>query len=258
MYIELADAIDSLAARQDSQIIEDYLKRKLPSGVPDFLDKDGRNFVLFRNVASPNFEALRFLSRGDSYSGAFKTIIFEYTKDRFFDQNPLKHSLGKLSFISRHDKNGNPILRSRVILEFASWNNFPIAEVTTKSQESLVDFHHRLIKGYLKPHASVHDGSDWLKRHGETARSFYEFVLLIFLKDAILFENFVTCGREGVFTNEVVRPAIDRISQDIGVQPLIVQLLFGRCENDKYWSSYPGVLEEQLARPIDGGPGRFA
>ena len=63
--------------------------------------------------------------------------------------------------------------------------------------------------------------------------------LTLFLRDAILFENFLLDTSESQFTHNVVLPTIKTIATEIGIKPLIVALEPTEVEGDEFWLSYP-------------------
>jgi hypothetical protein len=89
-------------------------------------------------------------------------------------------------------------------------------------------------------HGNVYDMSDWLHKNiNSKAASWYKKFLSLFLKDAILFENFMTSKYDIELTKKVVLPAILEIEQETGLRPIIVALEPTDIEGNEFWMSYP-------------------
>ena len=113
--------------------------------------------------------------------------------------------------------------------------------------ESIVDFHHGLIKKKLgNIDHKILDFSGWLKKHGGTPEKFYTYFLALFLRNGILFENFLTDGEEKMFTLEKVLPSFLFIKKKFGLKPLIVRNLPKESENDIQWFCYSDIIKDHL------------
>ncbi len=97
----------------------------------------------------------------------------------------------------------------------------------------------------------VFDATDWYRRNGNKSLSHYKPFLALFICHGVLFENFLTEGKERDFTFNVVLPAFKTVEQLFGMKPLIVRLLPRESEADKKWMWYPGHLEKEVLRCLD-------
>lgn len=149
----------------------------------------------------------------------------EYTADRFLSRNESKYSLGKLHFAKGINKKGDQIIETLAVVDFNGIDHKLLSEVKTLWGQGMVDFHHELLfKTHPEFQENIFDLSNWLKNLGGNSKSYYKKFLSLFLKDAVLFENFLLESDERNFTNTVVMPAIKEIAQESGYKPLIVAL----------------------------------
>ncbi len=250
VYTKLSDALQELHVRQKDDALRAKVRNMLPNGIPELMN-DKMNIVLFRHIATPNYEVRRFMSAADVLE-EHNTIIAEYTADKFTNRNESKYFLGRICLNKGLNKNNESIFECQNMVDFNSSNGKPISEVKTLKGTSIVDFHHEYFKSvFPKFKNSALDISDWLKKHGSTAKEYYKSFLLLFIRDGILFENFLLDGKEMSFTKEIILPCIQEIIQELGVKPLIVALSPTEVEIDKFWFSYPYEDKDLISRIVD-------
>lgn len=238
VYFDLNRAIEELERRSLDTEIDKYLIEILDFGMPTPLVESKDNAVIFRHVATSNYEILRFFEVVKDLEN-IKPLVLEYTQDRFLSINDWKHSLGKIRFNKGIDRLGNPIVEAKTIIDFSTSDNRPISEVNTVWGQSLVGFHHEMLSYHSVDMSKVHDISHWVMRAGSNARAYYKKFLSLFLKNNILFENFLLEKKEKRFTEEVVLPLIFEIEKESGYSPIIVALEPTETEGDDFWVSHP-------------------
>lgn len=238
VYFPLEDAVKELLERQKDPELQEYVERALHAGVPEIM-RGKPNLALFRHVATPNFEIHRFAQIADAFPD-FNPIIFEYLEDKFADVNEWKYFLGRPRFYKGQNHKGEPIFVNEPIIDFTQSNGKKISSLTTHWGEGLVDMHHRLFRTQF-PHlgASLHDLSGWLHQIGSSAKQYYKSFFSLFLRDGILFENFLPNGKEFTFTRDIIVPALLEIKKESGYKPLIVALEPTDIEGDHFWLSHP-------------------
>lgn len=245
VYFPLEDAVKELLERERDKQLEEYIEKSLPEGVPDAM-KGNQNLVLFRHLATSNFEINRFAMVADAFP-EFNPLIFEYQRDTFNDVNEYKYHLGKLRFHKGVNKRGDPIVEQVSIFDFTKGNRRPLSSIKTFWEEPLVDFHHRLFStAFPQLKDSVFDISEWLHSIAPSAKQYYKSFFTLFLKDAILFENFLPEGKEFTFTRDVILPALSEIVAESGVKPIIVALEPTDAEGDHFWLSHPYHTKEHV------------
>ncbi len=208
--------------------------------------------VLFRQVATPNFEMQRFVTAATS--AGLKPLVLEYHEDKFVHFNPAKHSLLKMRFHSGTGRNGGERIRCLSIAEMNGGDGKRLRELHTRNGVGIVPFHHALMdEAAFSRNVARHDCSQWFQRHGGSADNYYPELFRLFLRHAVLFESFLTVGNDAAFTSRVVMPAFEAVRYEHGEQPLVCRLDPAETEGDPYWLHYPGELfskaQELLAVP---------
>ncbi len=201
--------------------------------------------ILDRTIITPNKELLYFLRV--TKSTRVSNLCFEYLKDKLCSINSDKLSLVKMPFLRGHNKRGTPIIEYRKILDCTCADGQPCCEIETFWRDGLINFHRKLLSRTLSE-IELFDMSAWFRSHGAKAQEYYKYFLALFICHGILFENFITTGEEGRFTETVVMPAYREVVSIFGVKPLIVQLLPPETADDDYWLSYPAELLEEVKK----------
>lgn len=239
VYTHWEDAVKELEARSTNAALEAYIEKHIPHGLPPYME-GRRSMVLFRNIATPNYEISRYLICADALQDTLQPLILEYTADKFNNRNEMKFVLGKIPFHKGTNKHGEPIVERKTIIDINASNNVPLHKVETVWGEKLVDFHHELFAQSYPTFSDVtYDLSDWLRELGATARDYYKGFFCLFLKHGILFENYMIDGSEFAFTKEIIAPVLLEIEKESGCKPLIVALEPTHIEGDEFWISHP-------------------
>ena len=245
VYTPLEKAIAELEKRQDNKTIKEYENKILRGEAPEIM-KNKKSMAIFRHIATLNYEIRRFIIAADGLE-VLHPIIFEYTEDKFTNRNEWKYSLGRISLHKGTNKKGEQMYECKNVIDFNSSNNKPIHTVNTHWNQSLVDFHHEIFEGgFLSLKNNVFDLSKWLHKFGPTAKEYYKPFLTLFLKNGILFENFLLGGKEVAFTKEIILPALLEIQEETGLKPLIVALEPTDIEGDGFWLAHPYVQKKML------------
>lgn len=235
--------IDEAVAELDRRRKDVNLVKK----VNDFLDWDipeplrnGPRAVLFRQLATPNYEVRRFLNIVRLVD-SLPPLFWEYYNDKFTSNNEWKRSLGKLFFFGGVGKMGGSKIENINVIEFNKYVGKKISEVRTLWNQSLVEFHHKLFDETCKSFINneFYDASDWFSKNGEVAKNYYVPFMSLFVQNAILFENFILDVKERTFTRDIFLPAFIKIFQETGYKPLIVALEPTELEDDVFWLCHP-------------------
>ena len=239
VYFNLTDAVKEHEKRAQDTSLDEKIKNLLGGDVPEIFLDTGKKIVVFRHIATPNYEIRRFISIADAVQD-FDPVILEYTHDKFTNRNEWKYSLGKINFFKGVNKLNEQLFESRVVVDFNTSNGSPIKDIKTLWDQSLVDFHHDFFFDiYPNLKNNVSDISEWIIKNGTQAKEYYKFFFLIFIKHGILLENFLLTGKELEFTKEVILPALFEIERDLGLRPLIVALEPTDIEDSKFWLAHP-------------------
>jgi hypothetical protein len=208
--------------------------------------------VLFRHIATPNYEIRRFLSLMDGLEG-LRPLILEYTEDKFTNANEWKHSLGKIPFFKGFDSKDNMKFEAVSVIDFNQSNGKPISEVKTLWGQSLVSFHHELFaRIYPNLDENIKDLSEWIHKNGQSAKNYYKQFLKIFIRQGVLFDSFLTEGEEQEFTKNIILPCLIEIEEETGYKPLIVSLEPTETEKSKFWLCHPYEDKSFVVQKIKG------
>jgi uncharacterized protein len=254
IYTPLSVAKEEIWRRWNDKELTKKLNKFFKNDKSSFVKGSPKAFLV-RNVTSPNKEFFRFL---DIASGLeLEENFLEFTKDKFTANNDLKYHLGKCFFFSGLGKNGGNKLSTMRIINFNTAEGKSFDKIDTIFGNNLVDFHHFLIEECLPNFKSkIIDISEWLSKKGSISSSFYSNYLAFFIRNGVLFENFLMDGTEAELTKNVVIPAIKKLENMFGVRPLIVPLLPLEDASDPYWCYYPADLEKKVKNfkePNDSG-----
>ncbi|HYC83373.1 MAG TPA: hypothetical protein VEB60_02415 [Candidatus Paceibacterota bacterium] len=245
VYSTLQEAKNALLERRDNQDIKE----------PDFLPEVLRSepyAVIFRHIATPNYELRRFISSAEL--AGLKPLILEYTEDRFTSLNEWKRSLGKICLHQEPDGLSHPRSENKSVIDFNDNNGKPISQAKTLWGQSLTEFHHELfLKSFPGLANNIFDLSDWVKQNGSDPKTYYKRFLSLFIKNGILFENFLLNQEEINFTKNVILSALEEIKEETGLKPLIVPLEPIDIECEKFWLCHPLTEKEYITERIKQG-----
>lgn len=246
VYTTLSDAILLLKERQQDHILMSKIEKLLNNNIPECLINYKNSAVMCRQISTPNYDVRSFISIAKDNN--LFPIFYEFTDDKFTAENDYKHSLGQLVIHSRLDKVGNFIEEKINIIDFNKYNGKKLKDVKTLNNEFLLDFHRRLFNIYNIDLNSIGflNGSDWVKKNGGSAKSYYKNLMLLFICHGILFENFMMNGTEGEFSAQTLLPAIDEIFKLTGLKPIIVPIPPMDLEEDSHWISHEPIIKQLI------------
>lgn len=252
IYTPLEKAVEEISRRSSNMEFIRNLKESLPIDIPKPM-KNKKTAVMFRQIATPNYEFRRFVSIIDSLEG-FDPLVFEYFKDKFTDNNEYKYYLGMMPFFCGRGKKGGEKICLLNIIDFNSSRGKKISEIKTIWGETLIEFHHTLINHLYRDkmvNLTLFDASEWFSRNGGKAANYYQNFLALFLKDAILFENFMLDVKELSFTRDIFLPAFISVFNKYREKPLIVALAPTEVESDTFWMCHPEEVMTMVDEKIN-------
>ena len=253
VYTPIEEAVKELERRKGDNSLKEYITTNLPAGIPQNFEGE-KNAILGRQLATPNFELKEFYKMADKLTGFKKTAIVMH-RDKFTPgNNETKYHLGKIVFNNGCIQRG--AAKSVMAVNFNEWAGKKISEVKTIWGQSLVDFHDELLQYSLmkEPSGGINqfEGSEWLSQLGKNAKEYYSRLLLLFMQNGILFENFLMKEKgESTFTKEVFLPAFIKIMTETGRKPLIVSFLPMESEGNNFWNYYPEEYFEFVNNKIE-------
>ncbi len=244
LYTSLSEALLELERRRNDKKLQQKVNNYFASyPCPPELAVEPR-IVMAPPLVSPNLELEYFLNVCESLS--MRSIFYEFRKDKFVHLNFEKHYLGKLVFFRKNISGDNEITGSMRIVDFEKDQGKPMDEIKTIQGENFVDFHHRLVSEYL-PHTNIeiHDFSEWFRNSCLFSPELpYLRYLGLFIRDGILFSNFVTEKYQSSFTHDRVIPAFEKLKEVFGVSPLIVPIEPVETDSEPFWCYYPEEVRQ--------------
>lgn len=216
---------------------------------PALLGREGAPVaLLFRQVASPNYELLSFVRKARRHG--FEPVVVEHSTDRFSVHNPSKRALATLPVVVGLDCRGRAILRRHKLVEHNSADCRPLDAILLPSGESLTGFHRRRLGELLGPAAPRRvELRELVPRAADGAAAYYHDVFRLLSGRVVLFEDFVTDAQTARFFDRTVRPAYGQALRDMGQRPQIARLMNGRRASSPLWNAYPPAM----AAPPDRG-----
>ena len=248
LFMSQRDAlVELMRRRKNSQLKRKVVASLNPQGQALLAHFEQPSAVLFRQVASPTQETLRFL-RIARYMG-LQAIILEYYGDKFVSAgNPFKRALGKMPIYEQTATDGRDIVHFRTIVDFNSYVGKPLSAVQCANGKQLIKFHHELMKKITDFNTEKFcvDATPWFKANGASAFGYYEQFLTLFVRNAILFEEVLPTESEERFANQVIIPAFTKVKEKFALRPLIVELIPKNKARRIYWDSYPKEVEKYI------------
>lgn len=250
MYTPLEDAKEEVQKRWNNAALRREVALYLGDIPEPFINEP--RAVLWRNIVSYDLEFCEFLRAAEVIK--LEPLGLEYHEDLFCTRNADKNCLCKLSVY--HGKNGNSdaIIKHFKVVDMKSADNHKFSQLKTLWNESLIDFHHRLLSKNA-PDIKPFDLSAWITSKGKKAKEYYEYFLSLFVRNGVLFETFGIDGKESGFTQDVVLPAFEKVAQRFGVNPLVCPVIPPEEVSNDYWWCYPDCVEAVI--PSFGEPCYF-
>jgi len=201
IYTPLEEAKKELDKRWKDKELKKKVDEYLGDNIPKII-ADEPKALCTAHVASPTWAFFHFWEEAQKIG--LKSVAFEYLDDLFVTTNFDKASLGKMIFY--HGQENEKV---------------KIKDIFTLWGEKLVDFHHRALNTFYED-IEIFDGSDCYHKMGNTPKEYYKFMFALYIRNGILFENYLLTGKEKKFTEEVLLPAFEFVWKKFGVKPLIV------------------------------------
>ncbi|MEI6191276.1 MAG: hypothetical protein WCP24_02840 [bacterium] len=242
-YYSLDEAREEIKKRWADVELKKKIEEELGADfISSFKYIDMPRSILFRQLISPD-NGFNFFYQESKYIG-LKPTVMEFLEDIFVSLNEEKKGYGRL-----RTKNG-----CIDIINFHDCEKIPLKDILTKDGKNLVEFHHNLIKE-SNLDVDIFDMSKWFKSFGKAKDYYYPF-LLHCLAHGALFESFILDEddkREYAFTKDVVFPAIKKIKEKFGLDPIIVKMYpDGQTEEeDLYWWSYPPCIDKSITKYLE-------
>lgn len=246
LYTEPRIALWELKHRRTDTALKKSVRENLGASAEGILKKFTQpRAIFFRQVATPNHEMIRFLRLAKQMK--LKPLILEYHDDKFVSsENRSKRALGKMPIYQHTGSDGRDMMEYKTVCDFNVSTGKKFKDVECLTGEDIISFHHNLFRTITKlnPKTYCFDASDWFKSAGERAELYYEQLLTLFIRDGIMFENFMSFRSESAFTKSIIVPAFEKLKSRYGIQPLIVRLLPENEDMRQFWDAYPKKIQK--------------
>lgn len=248
IYTTPAEAVRILnERRQDSRAVEEKIKKSVPGyRRPECVPSDKPVLLLLQHLGTPNYECHRFLTAADSLD--LVPILAEYSEDKFHSANSVKRGLVNLNFYCGK-KEGSPVIKKNLCEKnLSKFDGTPLSKITLENGLPIRSFHRQLMEAAYKDRFNpnqIVDFSDWYRSQGGRASAYYKSLMALFIKDAILIEDFLfEDPQERKFVEDVVLKNFREIASETGMKPLLISMSPTLSEGEKFWFLYPESLYE--------------
>lgn len=232
-------AIEEIKKRRKNKELVKKVNDFLGGDIPAHFNQEEPILYLSRHLATPNYEALKFIEIGRPLG--LPLVIGQDTKGIFVGNNEIKRGLGKLAVTKGVSRNLDEIIEYFTLVDFSTEQGKPLCEVKTKTGTPLIELHTRLLREIYPNIVKICDESDWIDRnHRNNLVKQYENMLALMTVYGVMFETYTES--ETNFVKNILKPSFENIEQKIGVRPLIVELISDEIEMTRNWESYPSVL----------------
>ena len=243
IYAPLEEAKKELERRWGDKELKKKVDEYLGDNLPDIMKKEPKAICTF-HVATPNWAFFHFWEEAQKIK--LQPLVFEYLDDLFVTTNFDKASLAKMIFYHGQDDHGDMITSSRHVIDLGGKHEKKkIKEIETLWGEKFSDFHHRAVKTFYED-IEIFDGSDYYHKMGNCPKEYYKFIFALYIRNGILFENYLLTNKEKKFTEEVLLPAFEFVWKKFGVKPLIVPISPQSEAAKKHWWCYPEFIKMLL------------
>ncbi len=248
-FTPLEEAIFEAKRRREDPELMKRVRAYLNDDIPAHFDRSEPILYLSRHIATPNYEALRFVEIGKPYN--LPMVIGQDRKGKFVSHNELKRSLGKLPVTKGVSRRQDEIVENFTVLDFATSQGKPFHELKTNHGKDLVEFHNSFFQYIYPKEVEIADEADWIDRnHRDNIVEQYKKMLALTTIFGVMFESYP--DNEQHLVTSAVAPAFEEVTKAIGVRPLIVEHISPELELTRDWNGYPSVLYQFIKGDIDG------
>jgi hypothetical protein len=240
IYTTLDEAKIEIKKRWNDPELKRKVDEYLGDNIPPIIRDEPKAICTF-HVATPNWAFFHFWEASQKIN--LKPIVFEYLDDLFVTTNFDKASLGKMIFYHGKDDHGDMLTSSRHVIDLGGRHEKKkIRDVETLWGEKMTDFHHRALTTFYE-NIEIFDGSEYYHKLGRNPEEYYKYIFAFYIRNGILFENYLLTDKEKGFTEKILLPAFDFVWKKFGVKPLIVPITPQNEAAKKHWWCYPEFIK---------------
>lgn len=240
-------AIEEIKKRRKDKELVKKVSNFLDGDIPAHFNQEKPILYLSRHLATPNYEALKFIEIGKPLG--LPLVIGQDTKGIFTSNNEMKRGLGKLAVTKGVSRTLDEIIEYFTLVDFSTEQGKSLCEVKTKAGISLIELHAKLLRKIYPNTVKICDESDWIDRnYRDNLLKQYENMLALMTVYGVMFETYTES--ETNFVNDILIPSFKNVEQKIGVRPLIVELINDEIEMTRNWEGYPSVLYQFIKEEL--------
>jgi hypothetical protein len=242
LYTPLDEALAQLRERRVDEKLRMVVEQFHSACLPTFLRSKPCAF-LGRYLVTPNREFEQFVLIAKA--SGLAPLCAEATEDIFHGRNREKRRLCRPTFEIRPSS-----FRGLHIMDGSGrMDGTKLGKLRLPNGMTLPAFHRALLDYAFHNFARhVIDYSQWFSE-ARREEFYYLHYLALFIRDGILFENFLADDPEELrFARERVIPSFAKAVELFGVRPLIVPLLPRESESHERWRCHGGALYEPARR----------
>ena len=243
IFTPLPDALSLIHSRRQDSGLMQAISEFLEGDIPFHFNQEKPILYLCRHIATPNFEALRFIEIGKPLG--LPLVIGEDSRGIFFGNNVLKRALGKMPVLKGVARNRDEIIEHFTVVDFSTAEGKPLSTINTKCNGGLIDLHHELFWRIHENDVAIFDEAEWIDaHHRKNLLEQYKYIMALLVAHGIMFESYVP--EETRLVEEVILPAFGFVTELFGHKPLIHELIDGALEESRDWNAYPSALYRPL------------
>jgi hypothetical protein len=249
IFTPLEEAIFEIARRREDSSLINKVHEYLEGDIPDHFNKNTPILYLSRHVATPNYEALRFVEIGKPFG--LPLVIGQDTKGKFVSHNDLKKALGKMPVTKGVSRRQDEIIENFTIIDFKDAQGKPFNEIVTKHGKNFVEFHNSFFQHIYTNDIEIADETSWIDRnYRDDLKEQYKRLFALTIAHAVMFESYP--DNEYNIVESVIAPAFAEVTDRFGIRPLIVEHISPELELTRDWNGYPSILYQFIKNDIEG------
>jgi hypothetical protein len=249
-YTPLEEAVVEIQRRRtDAELIQKVYEY-LNGDIPEHFNREQPILYLARHIATPNYEAMRFVELGKPFG--LPLVISQDRKGKFVSHNDLKRALGKMPVTKGMSRRQDEIVENINVIDFPTAQGKPFNELKTKHGKDLIEFHNSFFKHIYPNDIEIVDESDWIDRnHRDNLCKQYKKMLALNIAHGVMLESFMDSELQVV--QSAIGPAFEEVTRIFSLKPLISEHIDPELELTRDWNGYPSVLYQFIKSDVEGG-----
>lgn len=248
-YTPLEEAVIEIQRRRSDKELMQKVHDYLQGDIPEHFNREQPILYLARHIATPNYEAMRFVELGKPFG--LPLVISQDSKGKFVSHNDLKRSLGKMPVTKGMSRRQDEIVENMNVIDFMTAQGKQFCDIKTKHGKDLVEFHNSFFKHVYPDEIQIVDEAEWIDRnHRDNITEQYKKMLALMVTHGVMLESYLE--KEYDVVQSAIGPAFDEVYNHFGQKPLICEHIDELLELTRDWNGYPSVLYQLIKQDVDG------